>query len=805
MATNLLLEGDDLEALLLRAAAEGGANARILRAEKVRQGGFMGFFAREHFEVAVEIPDAVDVTDPTAGSGAGSGGAPAATATASRPGPQARPGTAALRAGGAYGAASSPAGPGASTGSDDVDDEAVAALVAAMVGDRMPEPGRMAAEGLLGLADRVSAAERAATGSARSDGRSDGGTVDVRTETDRGTDAGTGRGTPGGARSRSAFERYLPADAAPEPADAGAGAGGWWAGVPTPAHGIAALSAAGGIDGTVPWTEPVAAAAARAVDERLAAERSAGARPVAARQHAVEDRPTTTAATAPVLAPVVQDEFADEQAAAEAVIRAAVEQRRGGVPHEPAAGAPARPSTTRPEFTALLDTLRSDTRPAAKPAPAVVTAGAPSPALAAAMPAAMPAQRAGSGGSRVSVTVDDAPAVTLGGPVVDATPEPDAGRSAPREGFAPFAPFAEAVEAAVRAVVTESPEQPAAEATEAARPVAEPVAAAPAEQPGSPAEAAAPAPQPAPPAGPAASSDAAQPVPRDPGEPLAPVHPLHATPQDAVSRIGQPVALVAGSDRRTPVPPLVAVAPTVQAGRGLLVALGAEDEADDEPYEPEHVDTDGSTDLQVSAERRALRRLGVPASWTRRYRGTDRFSGVLRMLDRLPAPEIDPDTRIVAVVGPAHLVALEAHRTALDLTVEDRPRAVVVVPPRQGQARRAAIARAQKLAAGVVAIATDAYDDVEAVLDSLQAVGAGAVVAVVEAGRPLAATQAWLEALDDVDALVVDGAAGVPDPAAVLQLDVPVVRLDGIPVDRVTWSALLCARMLTALGLDPTA
>lgn len=55
MATNLLLEGDDLEALLLRAAAEGGANARILRAEKVRQGGFMGFFAREHFEVAVEI------------------------------------------------------------------------------------------------------------------------------------------------------------------------------------------------------------------------------------------------------------------------------------------------------------------------------------------------------------------------------------------------------------------------------------------------------------------------------------------------------------------------------------------------------------------------------------------------------------------------------------------------------------------------------------------------------------------------------------------------------------------------------
>ncbi|HEX2810618.1 MAG TPA: hypothetical protein VHN80_31020, partial [Kineosporiaceae bacterium] len=57
MATNLLLEGDDLEALLIKAHSEGGPNARIMRADKFRHGGVWGFFARERFEVAVEIPE----------------------------------------------------------------------------------------------------------------------------------------------------------------------------------------------------------------------------------------------------------------------------------------------------------------------------------------------------------------------------------------------------------------------------------------------------------------------------------------------------------------------------------------------------------------------------------------------------------------------------------------------------------------------------------------------------------------------------------------------------------------------------
>jgi hypothetical protein len=58
MPQQLLLEGKNLEALIVRARKEYGPGARVVRAEKVRVGGFLGFFTREHFELTVEISDA---------------------------------------------------------------------------------------------------------------------------------------------------------------------------------------------------------------------------------------------------------------------------------------------------------------------------------------------------------------------------------------------------------------------------------------------------------------------------------------------------------------------------------------------------------------------------------------------------------------------------------------------------------------------------------------------------------------------------------------------------------------------------
>ncbi|PFG32252.1 hypothetical protein [Sanguibacter antarcticus] len=59
MPKRLLLEGNDLETLLLRVRAEMGPQAKVVKAERVRTGGVGGFFAKERFELTVEMPDPV--------------------------------------------------------------------------------------------------------------------------------------------------------------------------------------------------------------------------------------------------------------------------------------------------------------------------------------------------------------------------------------------------------------------------------------------------------------------------------------------------------------------------------------------------------------------------------------------------------------------------------------------------------------------------------------------------------------------------------------------------------------------------
>lgn len=58
MPRHLLLEGSDPQALMMRVREELGPEARVIRAEEVRSGGVLGFFARRHYELTVEVPDA---------------------------------------------------------------------------------------------------------------------------------------------------------------------------------------------------------------------------------------------------------------------------------------------------------------------------------------------------------------------------------------------------------------------------------------------------------------------------------------------------------------------------------------------------------------------------------------------------------------------------------------------------------------------------------------------------------------------------------------------------------------------------
>jgi hypothetical protein len=202
----------------------------------------------------------------------------------------------------------------------------------------------------------------------------------------------------------------------------------------------------------------------------------------------------------------------------------------------------------------------------------------------------------------------------------------------------------------------------------------------------------------------------------------------------------------------------------------------------------------GSID-QLATDREALRTLGVPAAWTRHLDEGDRFTSIVSMLGRLAELKINDDVAVIAVIGPADVVELEAHRTALDLPVEGRPRAVAVIPAEAGIERRAAIARSKRIRPVVVSLPIEGYDDPAGTRKILAGVQAGAVIAVVDARRPLEEITRWVEALERVDAIALDGALDVECPAAVLALDVPVIRVDGIAVDRIGWAALLCAQL----------
>ncbi len=58
MPQQLHLEGPDPHELLVRAREQYGPHVAVVRAERVRSGGVLGFFAREMYELTLEVPDA---------------------------------------------------------------------------------------------------------------------------------------------------------------------------------------------------------------------------------------------------------------------------------------------------------------------------------------------------------------------------------------------------------------------------------------------------------------------------------------------------------------------------------------------------------------------------------------------------------------------------------------------------------------------------------------------------------------------------------------------------------------------------
>jgi len=74
--TRVLLEGPAIEPLLAQVRDEYGPGVRIVSADKVRSGGIGGFFAKQHYELSVEVPDPTEDSDDMAQQTVAGNGSP---------------------------------------------------------------------------------------------------------------------------------------------------------------------------------------------------------------------------------------------------------------------------------------------------------------------------------------------------------------------------------------------------------------------------------------------------------------------------------------------------------------------------------------------------------------------------------------------------------------------------------------------------------------------------------------------------------------------------------------------------------
>jgi hypothetical protein len=656
----LLLEGDDLEALLLRAHAEAGANARIVRAERVRRGGVLGFFARPTFEVAVEIPDSTDSpASPDAPESADAPPRPALGVESVLPAHRGgRSWTASLRS-------SSGGRPGA--------DPAMA--IAETRVDPEPQTGTPFRPGIVDSSGRDIVAVPAPASSPATD---------------------------------------LPAATHPAPAPAVEPV----MPIPTPAAPAADQPDPAPPDGSddefTAWLET---AGVLGMADRSPAERAA-ARVITLQpeDYRVNPDPVTPLSPPDVL-PVSEGHPPIFPLPGEGV-------HWTHEPHDDAEPKAAEPKAAEPK--------------AAEPKAAEPKAAEPQ--------AAEPKPVAG------------APEVTSEDPVLlGRTAQVGGTTIIPQERVAPHRlPTERATLGALFEQLRAGVRRPR-------------------HRRDAPADAPLPAQAEAPDVAEGFGAGPSPTLPRVQG-PIEPTV-VSAVPSgraQTITRTGKP-------------------APRAAAGGAFPVPAPRTSTEIEAPAEPERRRTPRHVDARLTADRRALRALGVPGPWTRRLRGGDRFPAVLAILDRMPEVDIDPDAAVVAVVGPPGVVVLEAHRTALDLPVGHDPRPVVTIGVEEGPQREQAVTAARGTRPVVIAVEVADYGDTDAVRSLIRSVQAEAVIAVVDARRKLEDTTRWLEALERVDALAVDGGLEVPDPAAALHLELPVIRLDGIPLDRFGWTALLCA------------
>ena len=206
-----------------------------------------------------------------------------------------------------------------------------------------------------------------------------------------------------------------------------------------------------------------------------------------------------------------------------------------------------------------------------------------------------------------------------------------------------------------------------------------------------------------------------------------------------------------------------------------------------------------------------LVKMGLPASYVPAAPSTAAFEAALRSsLSRLPVAPALPKTTgsVLAVVG-ERAAALELARelsaeAGLDpdaVTIASRrrlpartPENLVITSTDDALEKRRSWRRRSR--PSVVVIDAELSADKPAwAYHVLAALEPEATWGVVDATRKTEDVAAWVSGLGGVDALAVNDIDATTSPASVLQLDIPVGRIDGRPASPALWAALLTERL----------
>lgn len=207
----------------------------------------------------------------------------------------------------------------------------------------------------------------------------------------------------------------------------------------------------------------------------------------------------------------------------------------------------------------------------------------------------------------------------------------------------------------------------------------------------------------------------------------------------------------------------------------------------------------------------ALVKMGLPATFVPAIPSPAAAEGALRAsLSRLPSAPAMPKGigSVVAVVGErqaalalARDLSAEAGLDPDAVTIATRkrlpartPENLVINGSDDALEKRRSWRRRER--PSVVVIDTDLCGDKPAwAYHVLAALEPEATWGVVEATRKTEDVAAWMMGLGGVDALAVNDLDATTSPAAVLQLDIPVGRIDGRPASPSLWAALLTERL----------